>query len=157
SVGSRTMWPRRTLIDLARNRSAAPASVRSRPYDRAGPADRVADLASHHLEPRMSPDQKALVKETWRKLAPAADAAARLFYDPLFATDPTTRPLFGADLTEQRRKLVQALNLVVQGTRSPRSAGSGRRRSRPPPCALRRHRQPLRHGRRGAAVDARAE
>ena len=64
----------------------------------------------------MSPDQKALVQESWRKLAPAADAAARLFYDRLFTTDPTTRPLFGgADLTEQRRKLVQTLTVVVQG------------------------------------------
>jgi len=64
----------------------------------------------------MSPEQKALVQETWRRLAPAADAAARLFYDRLFATDPTTRPLFGAaDLTEQRRKLVQTLTVVVQG------------------------------------------
>jgi hemoglobin-like flavoprotein len=64
----------------------------------------------------MSPEQKALVQENWRKLAPAADAVARLFYDRLFATDPTTRPLFGgADLTEQRRKLVQTLTVVVEG------------------------------------------
>ena len=42
----------------------------------------------------MSPKQKALVKETWRKVVPMADAAARLFYDRLFEIDPTTRPLF---------------------------------------------------------------
>jgi hemoglobin-like flavoprotein len=64
----------------------------------------------------MSPGQKALVKETWEKVAPTADAAARLFYDRLFETDTTTRPLFKTtDLAEQRRKLIQALTMVVQG------------------------------------------
>jgi hemoglobin-like flavoprotein len=64
----------------------------------------------------MSPEQKALVKETWQKVAPTADAAARLFYDRLFEIDATTRQLFKTtDLTEQRRKLIQALTMVVQG------------------------------------------
>jgi hemoglobin-like flavoprotein len=64
----------------------------------------------------MSPEHKALVKETWRKVAPMADAAARLFYDRLFEIDATTRPLFMAtDLAEQRGKLIQALTMVVQG------------------------------------------
>jgi nitric oxide dioxygenase len=64
----------------------------------------------------MSPEQKALVKETWRKIMPMADAAARLFYDRLFELDATTRPLFKTtDLAEQRRKLIQALTTVVQG------------------------------------------
>ena len=42
----------------------------------------------------MSPEQKALIRESWLKVAPMADAAARLFYDRLFETDATTRPLF---------------------------------------------------------------
>ena len=68
---------------------------------------------SGHL---MSPEQKALVKETWRKVAPMADTAARLFYDRLFEIDATTRPLFKTtNLAEQRRKLIQALTVVVQG------------------------------------------
>jgi hemoglobin-like flavoprotein len=45
-----------------------------------------------------------------------ADATARLFYDLLFEIDPTTRPLFKTtDLADQRRKLIQALTMVVQG------------------------------------------
>jgi hypothetical protein len=44
----------------------------------------------------MSPEQKTLVKETWRKVAPMADAATRLFYDRLFDFDATTRLLFRA-------------------------------------------------------------
>ena len=64
----------------------------------------------------MSPEQKALVKETWRKVAPMADTAARLFYDRLFEIDATTRSLFKTtNLAEQRRKLIQALTVVVQG------------------------------------------
>ena len=64
----------------------------------------------------MLPEQKALVKATWLKVAPTADAAACLFYDRLFEIDSTTRPLFKTtDLAEQRRKLVQALTMVVQG------------------------------------------
>jgi hemoglobin-like flavoprotein len=63
----------------------------------------------------MSPEQKALVNETWQKVAPMADAAARLFYDRLFEIDATTRQLFKTtDLTEQRRKLIQALTMVVR-------------------------------------------
>ena len=64
----------------------------------------------------MSPEQKMLVKQTWQQVVPIADTAARLFYDRLFETDPTARALFNAtDLTEQRRKLIQALTTVVRG------------------------------------------
>jgi hemoglobin-like flavoprotein len=64
----------------------------------------------------MTPDQKALVKNTWKLVAPMADAAARRFYDRLFETDASARMLFkSSDLPEQRRKLVQALSLVVRG------------------------------------------
>jgi len=64
----------------------------------------------------MSPEEKALVKQTWKKLTPMADAAARLFYDRLFEIDETTRPLFKTtDLAVQRKKLIQALAMVVQG------------------------------------------
>ena len=67
----------------------------------------------------MSPEQKTLVKNSWQKLAPLADTAASLFYDRLFEIDATTRPLFRTtNLTEQRRKLTQALTMVVRGARS---------------------------------------
>jgi hypothetical protein len=44
----------------------------------------------------MTPDQKRLVRETWKQVAPMADAAADLFYRRLFEIDPTTRELFRA-------------------------------------------------------------
>jgi hemoglobin-like flavoprotein len=68
----------------------------------------------------MSPDQKALVKETWKKVVPIADTAARLFYERLFQIDPATTALFvTTDLAEQRHKLMQALAFVVQGLDRP--------------------------------------
>ena len=64
----------------------------------------------------MTPEQKTVVKQTWTEVVPMADAAAGLFYDRLFAIDPTTRPLFHPErMPEQRRKLVQALAAVVDG------------------------------------------
>ena len=64
----------------------------------------------------MSPEQKNLVKSTWSQVVPIADAAATLFYDRLFEIDASTRSLFkSTDMTEQRRKLVQALATVIHG------------------------------------------
>jgi len=81
----------------------------------------------------MSPEEKTLVKETWLKVTPIADTAARLFYERLFEIDETTRALFKTtDLAEQRQKLIQALVVVVQGLDHleelvPILAGLGRR------------------------------
>jgi len=62
----------------------------------------------------MTPEQKALIRDTWRQVVPIADTAAAMFYDRLFALDPSTRSLFqSADMAAQRQKLVQALALVV--------------------------------------------
>ena len=64
----------------------------------------------------MSPEQKTLVKATWSKVVPIADAAAAMFYDRLFEIDVSIQPLFkSVDMAEQRRKLVQALATVVNG------------------------------------------
>jgi len=65
---------------------------------------------------KMSPEQKTLVKATWSKVVPIADAAAAMFYDRLFEIDVSIQPLFkSVDMAEQRRKLVQALATVVNG------------------------------------------
>ena len=62
----------------------------------------------------ITPDQVALVKETWSKVVPIADTAATLFYDRLFETNPQLAPMFeGIDLPEQRNKLIKAINMVV--------------------------------------------
>ena len=62
----------------------------------------------------MTPEQKAIIQETWRQVVPSADQAAALFYDRLFEIDPKLRSMFvGIDLTVQRQKLVQALAKVI--------------------------------------------
>jgi hemoglobin-like flavoprotein len=64
----------------------------------------------------MSPEQKTLVKSTWSKVVPIADAAATMFYVRLFEIDASTRSLFkNANMAEQRKKLVQGLATVVNG------------------------------------------
>lgn len=63
----------------------------------------------------MKQEQKEIVRETWALVMPIADTAATLFYDRLFEIDPTARPLFRDDgLAEQRRKLMQTLDHLVQ-------------------------------------------
>jgi nitric oxide dioxygenase len=64
----------------------------------------------------MTPEQKAILKDTWRQVVPIADAATGLFYERLFEIDPATRRLFRPErMAEQRRKLAQALSTVVHG------------------------------------------
>ena len=62
----------------------------------------------------ITPEQVALVKETWGKVIPISETASRLFYDRLFETSPHLAPMFyGVDLVSQREKLVKAINMVV--------------------------------------------
>lgn len=64
----------------------------------------------------MPPEQKQILKSTWAMVAPISDVAAGLFYDRLFALDPSLQPMFAsADMKEQRRKLMQALAAVING------------------------------------------
>jgi hemoglobin-like flavoprotein len=59
--------------------------------------------------------QKTLVQETFREIATIADDAAILFYQKLFELDPSLRSLFPADMTEQRKKLMQMITAAVKG------------------------------------------
>ena len=65
--------------------------------------------------PRISDAQKALVQQTFAEVAPMGDQAVELFYDRLFEIDPDLRIMFKEDMTEQRRKLLDALELAVEG------------------------------------------
>lgn len=66
----------------------------------------------------MTPREIDLVQTSFAKVAPIADTAAGLFYERLFEIAPQVRPMFPADLTEQRRKLMAALGMVVAGLRN---------------------------------------
>jgi hemoglobin-like flavoprotein len=63
----------------------------------------------------MTPDQVKLVQDSFAKVAPISEAAAVLFYDRLFEIAPSVRAMFPTDMTEQRRKLMATLAVVVNG------------------------------------------
>jgi hemoglobin-like flavoprotein len=63
----------------------------------------------------MTPQQVSLVQDTFAKVVPISDKAAILFYDRLFELAPQVKAMFPADLTEQRKKLMATLAVVVGG------------------------------------------
>ena len=63
----------------------------------------------------MTPDQVKLVQQSFAKVATISETAAVLFYDRLFEIAPQVRAMFPSDLTEQRKKLMATLAVVVNG------------------------------------------
>jgi hemoglobin-like flavoprotein len=64
-------------------------------------------------EAHMTPDQIKLVQDSFAKVAPISEQAAVLFYDRLFEIAPSVKSMFPADMTEQRKKLMATLAVVV--------------------------------------------
>ena len=62
----------------------------------------------------MTPQQVALVRQSFAKVVPIREQAAALFYDRLFTVDPSTRPLFGGDMKSQGAALMAAIGAVVK-------------------------------------------
>jgi nitric oxide dioxygenase len=62
----------------------------------------------------MTPRQITLVQQSFAKVLPIRETAAALFYDRLFAIDPSTRPLFPADIAAQGAKLMAAIATIVR-------------------------------------------
>ena len=63
----------------------------------------------------MTPQQVALVQESFAKVVPISETAAVLFYDRLFEIAPSVKAMFPADMTGQRKKLMATLAVVVNG------------------------------------------
>ena len=61
----------------------------------------------------MTPRQITLVKSSWQQVIPIQDTAAGLFYNKLFELDPSLRSMFKGDMTEQGRKLMTMITMVV--------------------------------------------
>jgi hemoglobin-like flavoprotein len=55
------------------------------------------------------------VKSSFAALKPLADQVASIFYGRLFEIDPSLRPLFKGDMTQQGRKLMQMIGAAVDG------------------------------------------
>ena len=63
----------------------------------------------------LSDVQRSAIQDTWQMVVPIADKAATRFYQILLEAQPELHPMFAkSDMTEQRKKLVAALNLVVR-------------------------------------------
>ena len=63
----------------------------------------------------MNTKQIALVQSTFALVEPIAATAAKLFYGKLFELDPSVRPMFKEDITEQGEKLMRMLGAAVKG------------------------------------------
>jgi len=63
----------------------------------------------------VNPAQIKLVQESFAKVAPISDQAAVMFYNRLFEVAPQVKAMFPADMTEQRKKLMAMLAVVVNG------------------------------------------
>jgi len=67
----------------------------------------------------MTPYQINLVQESFMLVEPIAEQAAGLFYDRLFTLDPSLRPMFRHDMTDQGKKLMTTLAVAVNGLKRP--------------------------------------
>jgi len=56
-----------------------------------------------------------LVQDSFKLVEPIAETASELFYDRLFEIAPEVKPMFSADLADQRVKLMKALTFIVYG------------------------------------------
>jgi nitric oxide dioxygenase len=61
----------------------------------------------------MTPRQAQLVRESWPAVAAIGPQAASLFYERLFAVDPSLRAMFRSDIGEQGKKLIAMLGTAV--------------------------------------------
>jgi hemoglobin-like flavoprotein len=61
----------------------------------------------------MTPKQISLVQATWESVLPIQQQAATIFYDKLFAADPSLRSLFKSDFEEQKVKLMKMIGIAV--------------------------------------------
>jgi nitric oxide dioxygenase len=62
----------------------------------------------------VTPRQILLVQDSFAMIVPTRTEVARSFYDNLFVIDASLRPLFPEDLSDQGKKLMQVLAVVVR-------------------------------------------
>ena len=61
----------------------------------------------------MTPENQALVRDSFAKVVPIAPQAAAIFYDRLFVLDPSLKLLFKGDMIEQGRLLMVMIGTAV--------------------------------------------
>ena len=63
----------------------------------------------------MTTRQIVLIQDSWKLVTPIANTAGQIFYKRLFDQTPTLRSLFRGDLSEQIKKLMTMLTVIVNG------------------------------------------
>jgi hemoglobin-like flavoprotein len=63
----------------------------------------------------MKVDQITLVQDTFDKIRPISEKAAKLFYNRLFELDPSLKSLFKGDMKTQGKMLMQMLDYAITG------------------------------------------
>ena len=71
------------------------------------------------MEEQMTPEQKALVRDSLERLFPMSETAAELFYSRLFYLDPSLRHLFKVDIQDQANKFMEMLRLLASDLEQP--------------------------------------
>ncbi len=59
------------------------------------------------------------LEASFNLLAPRAEELVDRFYGNLFAKNPGVRPMFPSEMSEQKKKLLAAIQLVVKNLRTP--------------------------------------
>ncbi|MFO1183679.1 MAG: globin family protein [Bauldia sp.] len=67
----------------------------------------------------MNARQVTLVQQSFEKVAPLGEKVAEIFYDELFAIEPSLKKMFKGDMKEQRKKLLTTLAMVVRALHTP--------------------------------------
>ncbi len=78
-------------------------------------ATHAATPSSEFQNSALTPGEIELVQKSFALVDPIAEAAAGLFYGKLFEIDPSTKPLFKGEMTDQGRKLMSVLRTAVAG------------------------------------------
>ena len=71
----------------------------------------------------MTPHQIQLIHQTFTLVEPRAEVMALVFYQRLFALDPSLRPLFRTNIDEQGQKLMQMLGVAIALLEQPFALG----------------------------------
>lgn len=67
----------------------------------------------------MTPDQVALIRSSFARIAPRAGAVGQAFYAQLFCRHPELRALFPQEVAAQARKLTAMLGMIVAALDQP--------------------------------------
>ena len=67
----------------------------------------------------MRPEQMTAVTTSFQRLLLREEMLAVLFYQRLFALEPSVKPMFGDDMRAQGRKFVDMVQIVVAGMHDP--------------------------------------